>query len=259
MYERHGSCVILSPFSILLISWCWSRVILCCLECLPIWFFVFLAFSFHSFPKHYIMFHSPFLSRHSPKYLKAVFVTLESSVHSGLMFSSTHTLVFLSIHDTLITHLQHHISNASIFFLSFPIFCDCMKKYEMFGQSCHRMKHYKSTKVSCRHSVRNAAQCLMLQLSCRALLQFHLSTIFFKTIMSTFRFHLSGAGFFSSNLLSLIVSVRCLTSWSWLVQRTTTQWWSSLPIQRFRSAQIGKDESYWLMLDCLLVHFWYKC
>ena len=42
-------------------------------------------------------------------------IGLDSSVHSGLMFSSTHTLIFLPIHDTLISCIQHHISNASLF------------------------------------------------------------------------------------------------------------------------------------------------
>ena len=53
-----------------------------------------------------------------PKHLKAACATLDSSVQSGLVFSSIHTLVFLSIHDTLINRLQHHISNASSFFFS---------------------------------------------------------------------------------------------------------------------------------------------
>ena len=53
-----------------------------------------------------------------PNYLKASCATLESSVRYGWMFSSPHTLVCLSIHETLITRLQHHISNASTFFLS---------------------------------------------------------------------------------------------------------------------------------------------
>ena len=38
----------------------------------------------------------------------AAFGTLDSSVHSGLMFSMIHMFVFLSIHDTLSTLLQHH-------------------------------------------------------------------------------------------------------------------------------------------------------
>ena len=39
-------------------------------------------------------------------------------VHSGLMLSMIDMLVFLSIHDTLSTLLQHHNSKASIFLLS---------------------------------------------------------------------------------------------------------------------------------------------
>ena len=69
-------------------------------------------------PEHHIILHSAFLSHHKSKVKLHACATLDSSVHSGLMFSSSHTLVFLSIHDTLITRLQHHISNASIFFLS---------------------------------------------------------------------------------------------------------------------------------------------
>ena len=38
-----------------------------------------------------------------PKYIKAACVAFDSSVHSGLMFSKTHTLFFLSIQDTLTT------------------------------------------------------------------------------------------------------------------------------------------------------------
>ena len=53
-----------------------------------------------------------------PKYLNAAFGTLDSSVHSGLMFSIINMFVFLSIHDTLSTLLQHHNSKASIFLLS---------------------------------------------------------------------------------------------------------------------------------------------
>ena len=41
-----------------------------------------------------------------PKYLKAACATLDSSVHSGLMFSSTHTFVSLSIRDAPITHAK---------------------------------------------------------------------------------------------------------------------------------------------------------
>ena len=43
----------------------------------------------------------------------AAFVTLDPSVHSGLMLSMIDVLVFLSIHDTLSTLLQHHNSKAS--------------------------------------------------------------------------------------------------------------------------------------------------
>ena len=53
-----------------------------------------------------------------PKFLKTACVILDSSLHSGLMYSSTQTLVFFSIQDTVITLLQDHISNASTFFLS---------------------------------------------------------------------------------------------------------------------------------------------
>ena len=70
-----------------------------------------------------------------PKYLKAVCATLDSSVHSGLMFSTTHTLVFLSIHDTLITRLQHHISNASIFFLSAFLIVQVSAPYSTIGNT----------------------------------------------------------------------------------------------------------------------------
>ena len=59
-----------------------------------------------------------------PKYLKAVCATLDSSVHSGVLFSSTyyiHFTVFPSIQDTLITRFQHLISNASTFFLLSPV------------------------------------------------------------------------------------------------------------------------------------------
>ena len=53
-----------------------------------------------------------------PNYLKGACVALGSSVHFGLMISSRHTLVCLSIQYALISRLQHHISNALIFFLS---------------------------------------------------------------------------------------------------------------------------------------------
>ena len=46
------------------------------------------------------------------KYLNAARVTLDSSVHSGLMLSQT--LVFLYIQDTFTTRLPHHISSESI-------------------------------------------------------------------------------------------------------------------------------------------------
>ena len=66
---------------------------------------------------------SPSRPIHSPEHhvifqLIAAFGTLDSSVHSGLMFSIIHMFVFLSIHDTLSTLLQHHNSKASIFLLS---------------------------------------------------------------------------------------------------------------------------------------------
>ena len=49
-----------------------------------------------------------------PKQLNSVCVTLDSSVHSSLMLSSTTLWFLLSVHNTLVTHLQDHISNASI-------------------------------------------------------------------------------------------------------------------------------------------------
>ena len=77
-----------------------------------------LLFPFIPQPSH----HSPFqfYLTTCTKHLKAACVTLDSSVHSGLIFLSTHSLFFLSIHGTLITRLQHHISKASIVFL--PVF-----------------------------------------------------------------------------------------------------------------------------------------
>ena len=69
-------------------------------------------------PGRHAIVQSAFLSHHMSKYLKAACATLESSVRYGWMFSSPHTLVCLSIHETLITRLQYHISNASTFFLS---------------------------------------------------------------------------------------------------------------------------------------------
>ena len=68
-----------------------------------------------------------------PTYLKAACATLDSSVHSGSMFSSTHTLVFLS-HDTHHS-LQHHISNASIFFLSAFLIVQVSAPYSSFGNT----------------------------------------------------------------------------------------------------------------------------
>ena len=65
-------------------------------------------------PEHHVIFH-PSCSHHVPK---VAFGTLDSSVHSGLMFSIIHMFVFLSIHDALSTLLQHHNSKASIFLLS---------------------------------------------------------------------------------------------------------------------------------------------
>ncbi len=59
--------------------------------------------SIHS-PEHHVIFH-PSCSHHVHK---GTFGTLDSSVHSGLMFSIIHMFVFLSIHDTLSTLLQHH-------------------------------------------------------------------------------------------------------------------------------------------------------
>ena len=53
--------------------------------------------------------HSTFPSHHMSQYLIAARVTLDSSVHSDLMVSSTHTLFFVSIQDTLITRLHHHL------------------------------------------------------------------------------------------------------------------------------------------------------
>ena len=69
--------------------------------------------SIHS-PEHHVIIH-PSCSHHVPK---VAFGTRDSSVHSGLMFSIIHMCVFLSIHDTLSTLLQHHNSKASIFLLS---------------------------------------------------------------------------------------------------------------------------------------------
>ena len=62
-----------------------------------------------SIPRHYIT------TKSCSMYLKAACSTLDSSVHSGLMFSNYE---FVSPSTTLITRLQHHISNASTFFLS---------------------------------------------------------------------------------------------------------------------------------------------
>ena len=70
-----------------------------------------------------------------PKYLKADGANLDSSVHSGLIFSSTRTLVFLSIQDTLITHRQHHISNASTFFLSAFLIVQVSAPYSTIGNA----------------------------------------------------------------------------------------------------------------------------
>ena len=47
-----------------------------------------------------------------PKYLCTACVISDSSVHSCLMFPSTRTLFSLPIQDTLITRIQHHISNV---------------------------------------------------------------------------------------------------------------------------------------------------
>ena len=69
--------------------------------------------SIHSSEQH-VIFH-PSCSHHVPK---VVFGTVDSSVHSGLMFSMIHMFVFFSIHDTLSTLLQHHNSKASNFLLS---------------------------------------------------------------------------------------------------------------------------------------------
>ena len=68
-------------------------------------------------------------------YVKAACATLDSSVLSGLMFSSTHTLVFLSIHDSLITRCQHHISNASTFFLSAFLIVQVSAPYSAIGNT----------------------------------------------------------------------------------------------------------------------------
>ena len=59
--------------------------------------FLYPSPSNHS-PKHHITLHSPFLSRHMSRYLKAACVTFDSSRRFGLIFSSTHTIVFLAIH-----------------------------------------------------------------------------------------------------------------------------------------------------------------
>ena len=49
-------------------------------------------------PMHHIILHSRSCLTTCTKYLKAAFVTFDSCVHSGLIFSSTRTLVCLSIH-----------------------------------------------------------------------------------------------------------------------------------------------------------------
>ena len=70
----------------------------------------------------------PSCSHHVPKVAYQVFffircvpvcgyslcISLDSSVHSGLMFSMIHMFVFLSIHDTLSTLLQHHNTVFSV-------------------------------------------------------------------------------------------------------------------------------------------------
>ena len=75
-------------------------------------------------PKHHIIIHSVFLSllpqgildMSCPKYLKAACATPDSTVHFGLMFSSTQTLVFLSVqHNRAVsntTSQMHQLSCA---------------------------------------------------------------------------------------------------------------------------------------------------
>ena len=62
-------------------------------------------------------------------------VTLDSSVHSGLMLSMIDMLVFLSIHDTLSTLLQHHNSKASIFLLSCFLIVQVSAPYSTIGNT----------------------------------------------------------------------------------------------------------------------------
>ena len=60
---------------------------------------------------HHIILHSPFLSNHN--ITQSHLVTLDSSVQSGLMFSSTHTLISLFLHLRPLAGRQYNLSNHS--------------------------------------------------------------------------------------------------------------------------------------------------
>ena len=61
-------------------------------------------------------------------------LTLDS-VRSSLMLSMIHMFVFLSIHDTLSTLLQHHNSKASIFLLSCFLIVQVSSPYRTIGKT----------------------------------------------------------------------------------------------------------------------------